>query len=84
MRSRWSEHSEDATPPPSPEEREADLERARVEVAARALARGHDISRPRPGDGRCLRHAIRGCRCGEAASTALGASWRSDWSGEHG
>lgn len=35
-----------------------------LELAASALARGHDISRPRPGDGRCLKHAIRGCPCG--------------------
>jgi hypothetical protein len=62
MPSRWSEAYEDVTPAPSDEEREQDRER--FEVAVAALATGHDISRPRPGDGRCSKHAIRGCRCG--------------------
>ncbi len=32
-----------------------------LELAATALARGRDPSRPRPDDGRCRAHAIRGC-----------------------
>jgi hypothetical protein len=35
-------------------------------TAALGLLCGRDMSRPTPGDGRCLRHAVRGCQCGGA------------------
>lgn len=62
MRSpQWTEASVQSLP--SEEEREVD--RQRFLVALECLSRGHDISRPTPGDGRCAKHAIRGCRCGQ-------------------
>jgi hypothetical protein len=57
----WSEHGDEATPRTAKDDERA---RSLAEVAYRALLTGHDISRPRPGDGRCAAHAIRGCRCG--------------------
>ena len=36
---------------------------ARLRVATVAMASGRDISSGQPGDGRCERHRIRGCRC---------------------
>lgn len=60
----WSEVADEVTRR-TPEDDERALELARV--AYEGLASGHDISRPHPGDGRCSKHAIRGCRCGGGA-----------------
>ena len=64
----WTEAYEDVTQAPSDEEREQGRERELLEVAVRALARGADISRGQPGDGRCARHRIRHCQCERKAT----------------
>lgn len=62
MRSPWSDVADEVHQRTVEEDERA---WALAEVATRALARGHDISRGQPGDGRCVEHRIRGCRwCG--------------------